>query len=102
MKDTFKLSDKTDESLQASDASQDKVDLTQTNLDPERLIGIKTIKDQNNDRTSLSEDSEYVEVTDVLIGNKGSETADKTDSGKDETVDVERACGGINEINLNT
>ena len=102
IKDTVKLSDKTDESLQASGDTQDKVDLTQTNSDPERLIGIKTVKDQNNDRTSLSEDSECVAVKDDLIGNKGSETADKTGSGKDKTIDVEEACGGINEINLNT
>ena len=76
--------------------------MTQTNSDPERLITIKTIKDQNNDRTPLSEDLESVAVKDGLIGNKGSETADKTDSGKDKTVDIEEACGGINEINLNT
>ena len=76
--------------------------MTQTNSDPEKLISIKTIKDQNCDRTSLSEDSECVAVKDGLIGNKGSETADKTDSVKDKTVDIEEACGGIKEINLNT
>ena len=74
--------------------------MTQTNSDPERLISITTIKDQNNDRTSSSE--ECVANRDGLSDNKGSETADKTDSGKDKTIDVEEACGGINEINLNT
>ena len=100
IKDTCKLSDKRDESLQACDDTLDKVDLTQTNSDPERLISITTIKDQNNDRTSSSE--ECVAVKDDLVGNKGSETADKTDSGKDKTIDIEEACGGIKEINLNT